>query len=170
MRKAVDCHAVTAHRLDEARELVRAACHQGTLEAAVAEAVEHASGQADDILRGRADLRAQKVLSIVEADQRARERIDELARELHLARRDDHAVRDAAHEILHVSRADPDCHAHRRAELLVEDRRQALARADLEPFHAEHEALAREVDAKCHEIPAKGAQLLGAYRDDEDVC
>ena len=111
MRKAVDRHAVTAHRLDEARELVRAACHQGTLEAAVAEAVEHAGGQADDILRGCADLRAQKVLSIVEADQRARERIDELVRELHLARRDDHAVRDTCIEFLNVPRTEPDRNA-----------------------------------------------------------
>ena len=97
MREAIDRHAVAAHRLDEARELVRAAGHQRTLEAAVAEAVEHTRGQADDVLRGRADLRAQQVLSVVEADQGARECVDELARELHLARRDDHAVRDAAH-------------------------------------------------------------------------
>lgn len=132
-----------------------------------AAAVENARGNAHHVLRRRADLRTDDIVSVIKADEIALEVVGEKLFQFHVMAVDDHAVGNARREILNVPRAYPNRDLIFGNAFFDEDLRKPFARFHLDALHAEHKGLIRHVE--CFYLVDKAAHALRTDGNDDDI-
>ena len=168
VRQPVGGEFASAQRLDQARDLARAARHERALQRGHAAAVQDARGDAHDVFGCRTDLRTDDVVAVVKTDEVALEVIRELFFEVGIVPVHDHTVGDACRKILDVPGADPYGDAFPGDARIDEDLREALARIRLDALHAQHEDLVGHVCSRL-DLFDKAAQPLRTDGDDDDL-
>ena len=145
MAQTVGRELISSHGGDQAGNLPRPAGHERPLEAFVAEAVEHAGRQSDDVLGGGADFGADEIAADIEPDEVAAQHAHHIAGELFIVGIHHLRAGDPGGVALHMAGTGQNGNAHRLMDALPHHDREALAGGFLQPLHAEQKALAGEV-------------------------
>ena len=124
-----------AHGLDETGHLAGAAAHESALETGHLEAIQKTGGDTHHVLGGGAHLVADHIPAVIKADEVTGKRLHQTALHVLVFTVDDHAVGDAAVELLHVARPQPHGHGVGWVQQLRRDLTEPSAGPHLQTLH-----------------------------------